>query len=111
MTNVETAEEAFVSTERLFQYVSGEEFLKNCGSDASTIMCEWLRGPFFSVQNQLLFHFRVSMRNFDEYVNSVCEGQNSAAKTTNTGTKVFHAEVAINTVINVCNCLPHCHAP
>jgi hypothetical protein len=44
-----------------------------------------------------MFHHRVSLRCFDEYVNSVCEGQNSAAKTTNTGTKAIHG---IDTAVN-----------
>jgi hypothetical protein len=97
MTTVETESEAYVSTDNLFQFVVGDAFMANCGAFASSVMSEWLRNSFFSVQHQLLFYHRVRMRSFDEYCNSLCEAENSAAKTTNTGTK---ATQAINTSAN-----------
>jgi hypothetical protein len=91
MKDVETESEAFVSTDSLFKYIAGEAFEKCCGATTSFILSEWLRNSFFSMSHQLLFWHRLSMRSFDEYCNSVCEGQNSAAKTSDTGAKANHS--------------------
>ena len=90
--NVESEAESFRSTDDLFDYVAGDDFVKYCGQEGSNALMAWLRKSFFhaSIDHKLLAYHRIKLRHFDEYVNSVCEGQNSAAKTTNTGTKATH---------------------
>ena len=97
--NVETEAECFRSTDDLFDYVAGDDFVKYCGQEGSNALMLWLRKSFFhgSVDHKLLAYHRIKLRHFDEYVNSVCEGQNSAAKTTNTGTK---ARQNVDTTLN-----------
>ena len=95
--SVETQAEALRSIADLYLYCESDVFIISCGEVASARLTFWLRNSFFNVEGQLLFWHRVQLRHFDEYVNSVCEGQNSAAKSTNTGTK---ASYNVNTMAN-----------
>ena len=52
---------------------------------------------FGNVAHKLLAYHRIKLRHFGEYVNSVVESQNGAAKTTNTGTKATHS---VDTAMN-----------
>ena len=97
---VETQGEATVSTRELFAYMQSEDFIKYCGQKASDDLCAWVLGSFCNNQDRLFFWHRLTLRCFDEYVNSVCEGQNSAAKTTNTGTK---ANYSVDTAVGALN--------
>jgi hypothetical protein len=91
MKYAETIEESNVATRNLYAYVKGRVFITHCGQAASDALSAWLANSFFNVENKLLFYFRKNLRHFDEYVNSLCEGQNSAMKTTSTGTKALFA--------------------
>ena len=84
---VETQAEATASVIALNQYIVSDHFVEHCGQVASNAVSAFVLGPFCTNEKQLFFWRRLLLRCFDEIVNSVCEGQNSAAKTTNTGTK------------------------
>ena len=93
----ETEAEAYASTQEIFAYIVGEAFTKHCGLTASKALSFWIRNSFFGISGKVLFWHRVALRHFEEYVNSLCEAENSAAKTTNTGTK---ATFALDTTFN-----------
>ena len=106
------------ATRQLNMFVASPYFVDVCGAYASAELLAWLANSFFLHSDSLYFcHRKVCisgsttpyvnhrpfanpslkfcitqhLRCFDEYVNSVVEGQNSAAKTTNTGTKATYA--------------------
>ena len=79
---------------QLFDFVASSAFVQACGDSSSTTLLHWLMNSFFAQSHELVFWHRKHLRTFDEYVNSVVEQQNSAIKSTNTGTPDIYIKEA-----------------
>ncbi len=72
-------------------FVGSNLFLGACGKHASDAILAWLANNFFVHAESLFFAYKINLRCFDEYVNSVVEQQNGAVKTKATGTKATYS--------------------
>ena len=84
---VPAADEADAAQVDMFAFVSSERFVKSCGEGVRDKLRYWLKNSLVSKSRRILFARRLKLRHFDEYVNSLCEQQNSALKSTNTGAR------------------------
>jgi hypothetical protein len=62
-------------------FVGSNIFIEACGKHASEAILAWLANNFFVHAESVFFSYRINLRCFDEYVNTIVEQQNGAVKT------------------------------